>query len=180
MLRTRTAALAATLILTLSGATAASAHPVHDAAASTSVSARAAQHATGDFTAEVDFTTLRATDVLGHACRLTVNGVLHFTGSLDGEARGTTTAVVHAPCSEVTTAPPGAYFDVFRFAGTFTGTVHGVPTTGDLRYAGITWPGGAIRALVRLTGERATAVLRADATVAVGGSYTGVARASGR
>jgi len=54
--------------------------------------------------------------------------------------------------------------------------VAGVPTTGSLTYAGITRPGGTINAAVRLDGDRARAVLRAEAIVAVGGSYTGVAQ----
>ena len=130
--------------------------------------------ASGEFTAAVDFASLRLRDVRGGRCELTVNGTLTFTGTLDGAATGTTTALLFATCAEVAVTPPGTFFDVFRFEGDFSGTVAGQPATGPLRYAGITRVGGAIDALITLGGG-STAVLRADAVVAVGGSYTGVA-----
>lgn len=144
---------------------------------STPAAGKAAHRAAGDFTAVVDFPTLTARDVRGNKCEFTVDGTLTFAGTLDGAAEGTTTAVIFAPCSEATTTLPGTFFDVFRFEGRFTGTVNGLPATGKLSYAGITRVGGEIDAVILLNGGRAKAVLRADATVAVGGSYSGVAGA---
>lgn len=46
-----------------------------------------------------------------------------------------------------------------------------------LSYAEVTQVGGAIDATVILDADTARAVLRADAQVAVGGTYTGVAKA---
>lgn len=149
----------------------ANAQPTGDLA----VSASTAQKATGDFVASVDFESLRARDVRGNKCEFTVDGTLTFTGSLTGVADGTTTAVIFAPCSEATAAPPGTYFDVFRFEGDFTGEVNGASARGDLTYAGMTRVGGAIDATILLSGDEARAALRADAQVAVGGSYRGVA-----
>lgn len=141
----------------------------------TSAVAAASVKATGSFDAAVDFSTLTATSAAnGHHCELSVQGVLTFQGTLDGEAAGTTTARVFAPCQDVLTAPPGTFRDVFRFAGEFSGTVAGASTVGELTYAGVTHPGGDIDATVRLHGS-SRAVVRADATVAVGGTYTGVA-----
>lgn len=137
--------------------------------------AEGAVRAGGNFSASVDFSTLTPTPTAnGNHCELTVQGALTFAGALNGEAQGTTTATVLAPCEDVLTTPPGTFRDVFRFEGNFSGTVSGIPTTGALTYAGVTRPGGAIDATIRLRGS-ASAVLRADATVAVGGTYTGVA-----
>lgn len=58
----------------------------------------------------------------------------------------------------------------------FTGEVLDEPVSGSLSYAGLTRVGGAIDANVILDGAEARAVLRADAQVAVGGSYSGIAR----
>jgi hypothetical protein len=137
----------------------------------------AARPAAGAFRAEVDFSSLVTREVRGNKCEFTVNGTLTFTGTLEGAAPGTTRALIFAPCSAATTSPPGAFFDVFAFRGTFTGTVHGAPVSGDLTYAGITRAGGAIDAKIILAGDRAKAVLRAEAVVAVGGTYRGVAKA---
>ena len=158
------------LLLMTSMVTAASAQPVP------AERSQAARPAAGAFTAAVDFSSLVARDVRGNKCEFTVNGTLTFTGTLEGTAQGTTRAVIFAPCSSATTSPPGTFFDVFAFGGTFTGTVNGVPVGGDLTYAGITRVGGAIDAKIILTGDGARAVLRADAVVAVGGTYRGVAK----
>lgn len=136
-----------------------------------------ADRASGTFVAAVDFTSLSTEEVRGNKCELTVDGVLTFTGTVEGTASGTTTAVVFAPCTEALAQPPGSFFDVFRFDGSFTGEVGGTPASGELRYAGVTRVGGAIDATVLLDAGRARAVLRADAQVAVGGTYTGVAKA---
>jgi hypothetical protein len=133
--------------------------------------AAAAPGASGSFVAAVDFATLQLVPAPG-GCELTVSGTIYFSGTLEGAAPGTTTALVFAPCSLVAAAPPGAYVDVFRFTGTFTGEVDGVAATGPLTYAGVTQAGGAIDAVITLTGAT-SAVLRADAQVAVGGTYTG-------
>jgi hypothetical protein len=135
-----------------------------------------AQRATGSFDATVDFTSLVAQEVRGNKCELTVAGALTFTGTVEGTATGTTTAVVFAPCAEALSLPPGAFFDVFRFEGTFVGAVDGTPAEGELSYAGVTRVGGGIDATVLLDADAARAVLRADAQVAVGGTYSGVAQ----
>lgn len=135
-----------------------------------------AGRAAGTFVASVDFGTLTALPAAnGTHCELTVQGVLTFSGTLVGTAGGTTTAYVLAPCAEVLASPPGTYRDVFTFTGTFTGTVDGSATTGSLDYAGVSFPGGAIGATIQLDGA-STARLRADATLGVGGTYTGVAQ----
>ena len=139
-------------------------------------SAAPAIRADGAFDAQVDFSSLTATPrANGNHCELVVQGALIFTGTLTGTAHGTTRAYVLAPCQEVLAVPPGTYRDVFRFNGAFSGTVEGTATSGQLTYAGVTHPGGDIRATIRLRGS-SSAVLRADAMVAVGGAYTGVAK----
>lgn len=139
-------------------------------------SAAPASGANGSFTAAVDFSTLTVEPAAqGTHCELTVSGVLTFTGSLAGTSHGRTTAYVLATCEEFLATPPGTYRDLFAYSGDFTGTVKGTPTTGTLTYAGVTHPGGAIDASIKLTGDSA-AQLRADATVAVGGTYVGVLR----
>ena len=147
-------------------------------AAGVDASSQGAQSAEGGFVASVDFTSLQAVDVRGNKCEFTVNGTLTFTGTLEGAATGTTTAVIFAPCSEALAAPPGTYFDVFRFEGDFSGDVLGEPADGPLSYAGQTRVGGAIDATILLGGNDARAALRADAQVAVGGTYSGVAKRS--
>jgi hypothetical protein len=138
------------------------------------VSAQAVHPAAGTFTAQVDFATISLREVGDSKCLLTVQGVLTFTGTLKGAATGTTSALIFATCAQVAATPPGTYFDLFRFQSTFRGTVKDVRVTGRLTYAGITRVGGAIDAAILLDGDRADAALRADAEVAVGGSYTGV------
>jgi hypothetical protein len=133
--------------------------------------------AEGDFVAAVDFSSLQARDVRGNKCEFTVDGTLTFSGTVDGTADGVTTAVIFAPCADALANPPGTFVDVFEFEGRFEGDVLGSPASGSVRYAGITRVGGGIDALITLRGEDARAVLRADARVAVGGTYRGVARA---
>ncbi|MGA8047261.1 MAG: hypothetical protein WCA30_13450 [Dermatophilaceae bacterium] len=152
--------------------------PSAGAHAATPTTGQGAQMVEGDFVASVDFSSLQVRDVRGDKCEFTVNGTLSFSGPVEGDAVGTTTAVIFAPCESALAAPPGTFFDVFRFEGTFTGEVLGEPTTGTLSYAGVTRVGGAIDATVILEGDDARAVLRADAQVAVGGTYSGVAKAS--
>ena len=147
-------------------------------ALSASAAEAGAQRAEGSFVASVDFSSLQATDVRGNKCEFTVNGTLSFSGTLVGDAVGVTTAVIFAPCSEALASPPGTYRDVFRFEGDFTGAVLGEAASGPLSYAGVTRVGGGIDATVILDGDGARAVVRADAQVAVGGTYTGVAKRS--
>ena len=143
---------------------------------STTASAAPALRAAGAFAADVDFTSLTATPrANGRHCELVVKGTLTFSGTLSGVAEGTTTAYVLAPCDAALAVPPGTFRDVFRFSGVFAGTVDGAAATGELTYAGVTRPGGDIGATIRLRGS-ASAVLRAKATVAVGGTYTGVVK----
>ena len=135
--------------------------------------ATAAKTAEGDFVAAIDFATVDVHPV-GANCRLTVSGVLTFSGTVTGAAEGTTQALIHAPCSAVATSDPGTYGDVFRFEGQFEGEVAGQPVTAELVYAGVTRPGGDIDALIRIR-NGVSAVLRADAVVGRGGSYEGTA-----
>jgi energy-converting hydrogenase Eha subunit A len=129
--------------------------------------------AEGTFTVAVAFPTAVFEDVGDRVCRVSIDGTLIFEGTLDGIATGTLSALVLAPCSQAQTTPPGTSRDVFRFRGTFSGTVDGAPTTGALTYAGVTRVGGAIDATILLRGQP-RAALRADATAGVGGTYAGV------
>ncbi len=137
---------------------------------------RTTVRARGDVTTTLDFSTRAAREVAGGRCELVVDAVLSFTGTLAGNAVGTTTALVFAPCAEATSTPPGTFFDTFHFAGTFAGRVGGVVTLGDLDYIGLTSPGGKISATVLLNTPPADGLLRADGEVGGLGSYRGVAR----
>ena len=130
--------------------------------------------ASGTFTAQINPASITLAPAVGGNCVLTVNGVLTFSGTLDGTATGTTTALIFATCDQVATTPPGTFADVFRFVGDYAGTVAGQPASGSLTYAGSARAGGAITALITLRGD-SSALLRADAVVAVGGSYRGIA-----
>ena len=147
----------------------------HQAPATRVASARHVD-ASGAFEAEVFFNTLVTRDVGNSKCEFTVQGQLTFSGTLEGVAGGTTTALIDAPCAEATDpANLGAFRDVFRFEGTFAGTVDGVPATGALTYAGVTRPGGTIDANIRLRADRARATLHTvTAQLGVGGTYRGV------
>ena len=138
--------------------------PAYGAAASAPVA--------GAFRAHVDFSTVQLKDVPPSSCLLTVNGVLTFTGSLVGDAAGTTNALETAPCSAVSVNPPGTFFDTFRFRGHFDGSVNGEDVHTFLTYRGVTHVGGHIDAVISLLGS-GVGRLRASATVAVGGTYTG-------
>ena len=125
----------------------------------------------GTYDAVVDFSTLSLTP-RGRNCRLVVDGMLVFSGSIEGTATGTTTALIFAPCSEVATTPPGTYRDVFTSELRFVGTVNGEPATADALYQGVTQVGGAIEGHLHFSNGVA-GVLDVDAVVAVGGSYEG-------
>lgn len=132
--------------------------------------------AAGAFTALADFSSLTTRDVGTRTCEFQVHGTLDFSGTVQGAVSGTTTALIHAPCAEALSNPPGTFRDVFRFEGAFSGTVEGVPVTGDLSYAGVTRPGGSIEAAIILRADQAKAELRTvDARIGLGGTYRGVA-----
>ena len=141
----------------------------------TTAGAAPAARATGTFTATI--TGLEPPQDRGANCLLTVHGVLTFLegGTLVGAATGTTEALVHGSCAEVLSSPLGAYSDAFKFRGNFVGTINGQPVEDEIVYAGASRPPGDITATIRVGGG-ATAVLRADARLGVGGSYTGIAR----
>jgi hypothetical protein len=163
------------ITLTFFGGTSAAAVTTHLPDAAQAASAGRVD-AAGAFTAVVDFPSLVTRDIGRSKCEFHVDGTLTFTGTLDGVASGTTTALIDAPCPEALSNPPGTFRDVFRFEGDFAGTVDGVPATGDLRYAGVTRPGGSIDANIRLRADQAKAELRTvDAQIGVGGTYRGVA-----
>ena len=147
----------------------------HDANAAAVPSARHVD-ASGTFKAEVFFNTLITGDVGNSKCEFVVQGQLTFSGTLKGVAEGTTTALIHAPCIEATNpANLGAFRDVFRFKGTFSGVVDGVSAVGDLSYAGVTRPGGSIDARIKLRAKGAKATLHTvTAQLGVGGTYRGI------
>jgi hypothetical protein len=126
--------------------------------------------ATGGFDAIVDFSTLTL-EPRGANCLLTVDGMLVFTGTIEGTAPGTTTALVFASCEEVV-ANPGADRDVFHSSLYFTGTINGEPVEADVTYQGRSALGGAIDGMLRFT-NGAHAILDTQAQIAVGGSYEG-------
>ncbi|MDX1528254.1 MAG: hypothetical protein R3337_06470 [Gammaproteobacteria bacterium] len=132
--------------------------------------------ANGDFTATVDFSTLSLSPV-GDNCLLEVEGVIEFTGTLDGIAPARTRALVLASCDDVAVNPPGAFKDVFKSRLEFAGTVNGVAVIADMTYQGITRVGGDIDAVFTFS-NGFKGVLRVDAIVAVGGSYRGFLKPS--
>ena len=125
----------------------------------------------GHFDALVDFSTLTLTP-RGQNCLLQVDGQLVFTGTIEGTATGTTSALVFATCSEAATTPPGTHPDVFRSELAFVGTVDGEPVQADLLYMGRVQPGGRIEGRLVFS-NGAAGRLEADALVAVGGEYHG-------
>ncbi|HEX2168025.1 MAG TPA: hypothetical protein VHG09_12400 [Longimicrobiales bacterium] len=127
--------------------------------------------ATGEYDAIVDFTTLTLTP-RGSNCLLQVDGQLVFSGTIEGAATGTTTALVFATCPEVATAPPGTYPDVFKSELAFEGTIAGEPAAGDMMYQGRSQEGGRIEGHV-IASRGIAGVLDVDAQLAVGGSYSG-------
>jgi hypothetical protein len=132
--------------------------------------------ARGDFTVAVNVASATFEDVGTKACKLTVDATLSFTGTIVGAAEGTTVALVAAPCSEVSTTPPGTFADVFAFVGDFAGTIDGEPAAAKLGYAGATRAGGAIKAIMTLS-HGARGLLRVEAVAGEGGSYAGFASA---
>ena len=129
--------------------------------------------AAGGFTTELSLPTLTTTPVGARACRLTVSGVLTFSGTLEGTGDATTTALVFAPCEDVATSPPGAFADVFRSRIAFEGTVAGDPVAADVLWVGRTEAGGAIDAVMVVDGDDVEGLLHVDAVVGQGGSYRG-------
>ena len=124
--------------------------------------------AEGSFTAAVDFETLSA-QPLGDRCLLRVQGTLSFSGTLQGDATGTTTALVLGTCQDVASTPPGTFADVFRSTLVFTGDDG---TEARITYAGTTAAGGDISAVMVLTGGL-HGLLLVEAVVAEGGTYSG-------
>jgi hypothetical protein len=133
--------------------------------------------AKGEFTVEIDFSTLSLRPV-DENCLLTVEGVVNFTGTLEGIATARTRALALASCDAVSTLPPGAYEDVFTSAFEFAGKVDGQPIVADLTYRGRTALGGEIDAVL-IPSNGLKGRLFVDAIVAVGGSYNGFLRVSG-
>lgn len=127
--------------------------------------------ASGEFAAIVDFTTVTLTS-RGANCLLQVDGQLVFSGTIEGVATGTTTALVLATCAEVASSPPGTHRDVFKSELEFDGTVSGVPATAAMIYQGRVQEGGRIEGRI-LASRGLAGVLQVDAQVAVGGSYSG-------
>lgn len=127
--------------------------------------------AKGDFTVEVDFSTLSLNPV-DENCLLTIEGVVNFTGTLEGIATARTRALALASCSDISALPPGAYEDIFTSAFEFAGKVNGRPIIADFTYRGRTALGGEIDA-VFIPSNGLKGRLFVDAIVAVGGTYNG-------
>jgi hypothetical protein len=127
--------------------------------------------ASGHFDANVDFSTVTLTP-RGRNCLLEVDGVLVFTGTIEGTATAHTSALESASCAEVATNPPGTFSDVFKSRAVFVGTVDGTPARANLLYQGQVQPGGHIDARL-LFSHSVEGSLVADAVVAVGGDYRG-------
>ena len=172
----RAAGILSMITLTFLGGTAVAAATTHQADAGRVASAQKVD-AEGSFEAIVFFDTLVSRPVGNSKCEFGVQGRLIFSGTLDGVAEGTTTALIDAPCAEALNPNNlGAFRDVFRFEGTFSGEVAGVDATGDLTYAGVTRPGGSIDANIKLRADGAKATLHTvNAQLGVGGTYRGVA-----
>ncbi len=120
---------------------------------------------------EIDFSTLELTPI-GVDCLIVVEGVVTFSGTLEGSAFARTRALADTSCDEVAMLPPGAYEDIFTSAFEFSGTVNGEPILADFTYRGDTALGGDIDAnLFASNGLKGR--LKVSAIVAVGGSYEG-------
>lgn len=143
----------------------------HRRASEASAAAAHQVETSGDFDAFVDFFTLRLTP-RGENCLLEVDGRLVFTGTIEGTATGTTSALVFATCEEAATTPPGTHPDVFRSELDFVGTVDGEPMEADLLYMGRVQPGGRIEGRL-IFSNGAAGRLETDGMVAVGGDYQG-------
>jgi hypothetical protein len=172
----RAAGILSMITLMFLGGTSLAAAATHQADAVRVASAQKVD-AEGSFQAIVFFDTLIPRPVGNSNCEFIVQGRLIFIGTLDGVADGSTTALINAPCAEaLNPANLGAFRDVFRFEGTFSGAVAGVSVTGDLTYAGVTRPGGLIDANIKLRADGAKATLHTvTAQLGVGGTYRGVA-----
>ena len=127
--------------------------------------------ATGEFTANVNFSTLTLTP-RGRNCVLSVSGQLVFTGTITGTANGQTTALVLAPCADVATTPPGTFRDVFKSPFSFSGTIAGQQVQATGVYQGGVDPGGHIDGEILFL-QGVHGAVRVDAVVAQGGSYRG-------
>lgn len=187
----RTASGAATIIVTLGlllgGPAAAAPSSVAAPRAHASVSpaghaaglARAIIPAQGTIVALPDLRTASATPTHGGSrCRLRVESTLELGGTVTGTATGVTRATIHAPCAEATSNPPGTFADTFAFTGHFRGTVSAVDAMAEVRYAGVTRPGGEVSALLFLHGDAALLAAvqaRADDSGTYSGTYRGAA-----
>src|SRR5688572_18766960 len=112
----RSAGVLSVITLMFFGGMSAATATTHQADAVQVASARQVD-AAGAFTARADFSSLVTRDVGNSKCEFLVQGTLTFTGTLEGVASGTTTALIDAPCSEALSNPPGTFRDVFRFEG---------------------------------------------------------------
>jgi hypothetical protein len=144
---------------------------VEDRASALATSPARQVQASGDFVAQVDFSTLTLTP-RGRNCLLQVKGRLVFTGTIAGPAAGQTTALVFAPCAEVAANPPGTFPDEFHSELVFDGLVVGEPATANVRYMGRSEPGGHIDGRL-LFSRGIEGRLAVDAQLAVGGEYEG-------
>jgi len=130
--------------------------------------------AEGTFTVEIDFSTMALTTV-DENCLLTIEGLVYFTGTLEGIAPARTRALAFASCDTVLTSLPGTYEDVFASAFEFAGKFDGRPIVADLTYRGHTAIGGKIDAVFTPSNGLAGRLV-VDGIVAEGGSYSGYLR----
>ena len=143
----------------------------HALASSSSPNASQPVQTSGTFDAIVDFSTVTLTPK-GRNCLLTVKGRLIFHGTIEGTANGQTGALEFAPCSEVAVNPPGTFPDRFKSVAVFDGTIAGQPARANLLYMGRVAVGGSIDGRFVFS-NGAAGELKADAIVAVGGTYQG-------
>ena len=127
--------------------------------------------AKGDFTVALDLSSFALTPV-DENCLLTVEGTVHFTGTLEGIATARTRALVLASCADTGSSPPGFFADVFTSAFEFAGKVDGRPVVVDFTYRGDTLAGGEIDAVL-VPSNGVIGRLNVDGIVGVGGSYSG-------
>jgi hypothetical protein len=127
--------------------------------------------ASGEFGVDLNFESFSFTP-RGANCVLEVEGLVHFTGSLEGTATARTTALVFAPCDDVAGAEPGEYRDVFSSTMQFTGTLDGAPVNAGIHYHGTAKEGGQISAVMNFSGGL-RGVVQVDGQAGVDGAYSG-------
>lgn len=115
------------------------------------------------------------TQVGAQQCSIRLDGTLEFTGTLEGSASGTASALLFAPCEDALhpNNPLRTYPDNFKSTLVFDGIFDGQEAvSADMIYQGHTFVGGEIRATMKLS-NGLKGILKVDAVVIQGGSNTG-------